>query len=127
MGRHGKACPCHFDCKRRTQELLPQLQSLSRGSSTNRCNKIRFSKDCLIKYIADCAGAVLRTDIRLPPSKYAKLKKYKKSLIFLARKNPTIKQKRQHILQQKGGFLPILLPALVSGLAGFIGQTLGSS
>jgi len=127
MGKHNKSCPCKLDTKTRTQAFLPQLIDIQRCSKINRQKALQNSDDCLIRFIADTAGAVLRTDIQLPPEKYSKLKKHKDTLLFLAKKKPSIKQKREKLLKQKGGFLNILIPALVSGVAGLIGRAVGGA
>jgi len=48
----------------------------------------------------------------------AKLKKHRKSLVKLA-DNTTIEEKKK-ILNQKGGFINILIPAIISGVASII-------
>lgn len=126
--RHSvKNCPCKTDTRARTETFLPQLKTLARSNIIRRTKSLQNANDCFIKYIADSAGAVLRTDIQLPPEKYSQLKKHKDTLLFLAKKRPSIKEKREKLIQQKGGFLNILLPALVSGLAGFVGRAIGGS
>ena len=116
-----------MDTKSRTKTLLPQLQKIGRGSYTHRCLHIKNAQPCLIKYVSDAAGALLRTDIQLPQEKYPKLKKYKNTLLFLAKKKPSLGEKRKKLLEQKGGFIQFLIPALVSGLAGFVGRTVAGS
>lgn len=108
--------------------MLPLLKSIARSKSiADRCDKLSKAPQCLIRYIADTAGAVLRTDIPLEQTKYSKLKKYRNALILLTKKKPSLKLKRKLILDQKGGFLPIIIPAILSGIASFAGKALADA
>lgn len=119
-------CPCKKDSKTRTVRFLPQLKKLLRCNQKERCKQLECANECLISYLIDAVSALLRTDIRVAPEQYKKLKKHRDLLLFLARKKTSVREKKKKLLNQKGGlaFLPLLLPALISGIAGFIGKNL---
>ena len=86
----------------------------------DRCNHLKKASDCLVNYIADVSSAVLRSDIKLKPANYKKLKKFKKTFLYLAKRKPSVKEKRKKLLKQKGGFVSALIPTLI----GILGSAL---
>ena len=50
---------------------------------------------------------LLKGNIIIPKSSFERLKPYKDKLLYLTRKKPSLKQKKE-VLNQKGGFLPAL-------------------
>lgn len=128
--KHSKICPCNQDTKTRTQTFLPQLQDLSHGSRMVQRKKLKKTDDCFIRYLADTSDAVLRTDIKLPQEEYPKIAPYQDLLLYLAKKKPSVKKKREKLLKQKGGAFPLLgflATALTSALGSFAGKALGES
>lgn len=128
--KHSKFCPCNQDSKTRTQTFLPQLEKLSQGSRTAQRRHLKNADDCFIRYVADMSGAVLRTDIKLPQESYPKITPYRDLLLFLAKKKPSVKRKRERLLKQKGGAFPLLgliATALTSALGSFAGKAIGES
>jgi hypothetical protein len=118
---HGKNCPCKIpSSKARTQILLPHLKNILRGKRTDKAEKIKNAPNCLIKYASDCAGALLKQHIQLPPENIKKLKKHRNALHFLAKKKPSIKKKRAKLIEQNGAGLPVILPILASAISGLI-------
>lgn len=55
-----------------------------------------------------------------------KLRKYKTAIRQLSKRSTCLKKKKQLLSGQTGGFLPIILPALVSALAGMAGRAIGN-
>lgn len=118
---HGKNCPCKLkSSKARTQILLPYLKKAFRQNNSLRIETFKQAPQCLINYASDCAGALLKNQIQLPPEKYKKLRRYKESLHFLAQKKPSLKQKREKLISQKGAGLGIIIPILVSAIQGVV-------
>jgi hypothetical protein len=114
---HGKNCPCKYSsAELRTQILLPYLRKLFRQSEELRRTSLQNAPLCLIKYIADCSGALLRDQIQLTPQKYKSLKKYKNSIHLLAQRKPSLKQKRDIIVSQNGAGFGFLIPLLASAI-----------
>ena len=68
-----------------------------------------------IEAVGEIALNLLKGNILIPNSSFKRLKPHKSKLLYLTRKKPTLKQKKQ-VLNQKGGFLPALA-ALVAPLA----------
>jgi hypothetical protein len=112
---------CLKDIKLRTKLHLPQLRSIFRAKKSERGEKLQNLDPCALKYICQCALAVLKKFIHLPVHAYKKLSKYKDDLLYLVKKKPSLRQKRARLVEKRGGFLPFILPALASGIA-----TLGS-
>ena len=68
-----------------------------------------------IESISEIALNLLKSNILIPKSSFKRLKPYKDKLLYLTRKKPSLKQKKE-VLNQKGGFLPALA-GLVAPLA----------
>lgn len=118
---HGKNCPCKLkSSKLRTQILLPHLKRAFRQHKNLRGDAFNNAPQCVIKYASDCAGALLKNQIQLPPHKYKHLRKHRESLHFLAKKKPSIKQKRETLVKQRGAGLGILIPVLATAIQGLI-------
>lgn len=66
--------------------------------------------------VSECIENVLKGNVRLTPLQIKKLRRHKKSLRLLAKKNAAISAKKRAIVQN-GGFLPFLLPGIVGALA----------
>jgi hypothetical protein len=118
---HGKNCPCKIpSTKARTQILLPHLKHVLRGTRTVKAEKLKNAPNCIIKYASDCAGALLKKHIHVPPENLKKLRKHRNALHFLAKKKPSIKKKRSKLIEQNGAGLPLLIPILTSAISGLI-------
>ena len=118
---HGKNCPCKLhSSKARTQVLLPHLRKILRAKNIKKSECFKKAPTCVINFASDCATALLKNHITLSPKKYKCLKKYKNSLHFLARKKPSIKQKRAELIQQNGAGLGVVIPILGAAIQGII-------
>lgn len=121
--KHPRGCVCFKDSKTRTQYYLPQLRLICRQRKSKRGEIIGGSKSCVIKFIGDCCHALLKQYIKLPDTSYNKLKKYRDDILYIANNKTSIRQKRARLIEQRGGFLQFLIPALASSIAG-IGSNL---
>ena len=83
---------------------------------SQRC-LIERAPDTVIKSISDAALNVAAGDVALSRSQKAQLRRYKRLIQMLIKRNVAISRKRQ-ALKQRGGFaiLPILLSAVLSAL-----------
>jgi hypothetical protein len=97
-------------------DQLEILKVLSQG----RYNKdiLKNADKKLISALCEIVYNVLENNINISESDLTKLSKYKKYLRKLVQRN-SIKEKRK-ILVQKGGFLQIILPAVISGIASIV-------
>lgn len=118
---HGKNCPCKLQSsKLRTQILLPHLKKAFRQKHNLRSENFKTAPTCVIKFASDCARALLKNQIQLPEEQYKKLTKHKKSLHFLAQKKPSLKQKRETLVNQKGAGFGLIIPVLAAAVQGII-------
>lgn len=58
------------------------------------------------------------------PVNVKKLKKYKNTVRNLAKKSISLQAKRNMLINQSGGFLPLLAPAILSALGGILGRVI---
>ena len=65
--------------------------------------------------IGEIARNILKGNILIPTPSFKRLKPHKSKLLYLTRKKPSLKKKKQ-VLNQEGGFLPALA-SLIAPLA----------
>lgn len=75
--------------------------------------------------IIECILNVCNGNININKEEFQKLKPYNKSFKKLVDKGVDLKQKRKIIIQ-KGGFLQVLIPAIITGLASIISSAISS-
>ena len=97
---------------KRALKCLPCLQALAKVKSAKERRQILTnSPDDIYDVISDIAKQTLTGVIPVKKSHRSRLKRYKKELRGLIEKASKIKKKR--IIEQRGGFLPLLIkPAL---------------
>ena len=94
---------------------LPFLCACFKGHGKQRRDMITAANRGQIESISEIALNLLKGNILIPKSSFERLKPYKDKLLYLTRKKPSLKQKKE-VLNQKGGFLPALA-GLVAPLA----------
>jgi hypothetical protein len=124
MTTHGPQCPCSFPLKSQISTFVPALNTLAAAGKKKR-KLLANASPCLVKFLSNCAGAILRKDIELPPSGYEQLKKHKKLLVYLNSKRNSLKRKKFAFLSKKGGFFAFI-PILASLLAPLLGKFIAS-
>lgn len=60
------------------------------------------------------------------PVNVKKLQKFKTSIRKVACRSTQLKNKKRILVNQSGGFLPIILPAVISAIAGMAGRAIGN-
>lgn len=98
------------------------LQLLCTGNKKLKKTLIQNGTPDQIKSICEIILNLLRGNIKLTDEELDKLKKKKKILRQLSKKNQSSKKRK--ILIQKGGFLQFLIPALISGLATIVSSAI---
>ena len=73
----------------------------------------------LIKVLRDCVYNVLRGNVKLSKESSGKLSKYKNDLRKFVYDKGSVNCKRKFLIQ-KGGFLPLLIPAVIETTARLI-------
>ena len=95
-------------------------------SKENQKDIIKRAKGPLINKICECILNIINGKIKITKEDFEKLKPYKNLFRKLLSKQTKIKEKKRLIIQ-KGGFLQILIPAIISGLASIISSAISSS
>ena len=104
---------------------LDLLKILARPKSKYRKLIIQSADKKLVQAICECIHNVLKGNINISESEKKRLKSYRSVLHELIKKS-TLKTKKK-ILIQRGGFLEVLLPAVISGIASIISSAISSS
>jgi len=92
----------------------------------NQKDVIKRAKGPLINKICECILNILNGKIKISSDEFEKLKPYKNLFRKLLVKKTKLKEKKRLIIQ-KGGFLQILIPAIISGLATIISSAIAKS
>ena len=107
------------------QHLLSALKQVKRLSSSE---KRKFLKTCnkdFIHGLCECIRNLINGRVPLKPCQLKCLSRHKQTLRKLALKKTSISQRKK--LLQKGGFFPLLLGPLISGLGSLLVNALTPS
>jgi len=110
---------------RRVQQLLLALKQVKRMSSKD---KKKFLKSCnkeFIHGICECVKNMLKGNVPLKTSHLKCLGRHKQSLRKLALKRTSLANRKK--ILQRGGFLNLLIPSLISGLGSIISSFVGNN
>ena len=100
---------------RRIQKHMTALKHLCRCGPKKRKEILKRGGRNIKLCLSECALNILKGNVPLNKKQFAKLKKHRKSLQNLSKKN--ISNKRSQQLVQRGGFLPMLLSPILGALA----------
>ena len=104
---------------KRVEARIPELKVLSTCKGRLRKAILMNSDADLIKILRDCVYNVLRGNVKRSRGASEKLTKYKQVLRKFVYDKGNIARKRKFLIQ-KGGFLPLLIPAAIETTARLI-------
>lgn len=99
----------------KVNQHLPFLCTCFNSNGKQRKEMIAHANRGQIEAIGEIALNLLKGNILVPSSSFKRLKPHKTKLLYLTRKKPSLKKKKE-VLNQQGGFLPALA-ALIAPLA----------
>lgn len=102
----------------------PILLALSTGDRRLQQAILRHSPDALIRLLAQSAANILVGNIKLSPHQKRRLGKFKLVLRKLQRRGVPLSSKRRLLINQRGGFLSLLLPIISAAVGGLVGRVL---
>jgi hypothetical protein len=123
----GKKCVCKKPVKKRLLHFLPILTQLRKSDAGKRREILKAASPCLVHLISECGHNILKGNLCLPEDQYKNLKPHKRLMLLMSKPTLSIKLRRDALLKKKGGFLPVILPFLLSAISGFAGQALAKS
>ena len=94
---------------------LPFLCSCFKSTGKQRKDMIAHANKGQMEAISEVALNLLKGNMLVPTPSFKRLKPHKSKLLYLTRKKPSLKRKKE-VLNQKGGFLPALA-SLIAPLA----------
>lgn len=92
-------------------------------TKANQNDLLKRAKGPFINKICECILNIIEGRVKISKQDLEKLKPYKNLFRKLVNKKLKIKEKKKLIIQ-KGGFLQILIPAIISGLATIISSVI---
>jgi hypothetical protein len=110
--------------KQRFAYFEKQLKKFQDGDPATKREIISKAHPCLIQLIAEIGLNILKGNIKLKDDQYKTLKPYKRMLLALCKPGKKLKERRAVLKRTIGGFLPKVLPAILSAVAGFSGHAL---
>ena len=108
--------------QQRVVQILGELKKLKRQTKDKRSKFIKTCKKDTIHGICECIRNVINGNVKLTDCHLKKLKRHEKSLRKLALKKTSLTQRKK--ILQKGGFIQLLLPPLITGLTSLLGNLL---
>lgn len=93
------------------------LRVLHRAKPKLRNAILKYSDDDLIKTMCEISKNTLNGNTQLSSTCKKRIKKYKKDIRMLACNRIPLRRKRKFLIQ-KGGFLPVLLGTILTGIIG---------
>jgi hypothetical protein len=103
-----------------TTHYFPLLKRLRRVGDKKRRQFIRNCEKEFLDCISECCHNLLKGNVPLTSRQMIALRSKKKDLRTVAKKKTAIRTKRKLI--QKGGFLNLLLPAIIPVIASIVGS-----
>lgn len=104
---------------KRLKEQKHMLYVLKNSKSKLRKNILKEVQPEVIKTLCEVCINTLNGNIKLPIKSKNYLKKYKRTIRQLSSTKTNLPSKRK-LLIQRGGFLPVLLGTILSGIVGQI-------
>jgi hypothetical protein len=102
-----------------------RLHNISKIKNPKSRNKLILDAEkCVIDAISEIAKNCLAGNINLKTCDFKKLSKFKNILRQISKKSSV--KRRKQILQQKGGFLTLLIPPALSLIASVVGDLISS-
>lgn len=122
---HDQCKFCKQDISQRIKKYLCDLSRLAKARGKRRGEILKNASPCLLKILSECALNLLKGKIKVTPNQLKKLRPYGRTLVKTGKSNENIDRFRR-FLKKEGGFLPIILPAIISALSGLAGNALTS-
>jgi hypothetical protein len=104
----------------RVRKHLPTLKVLALSTPAVRKQILKSADDGLIKLLIECCYNTLYGGMKLSSSKLSKLKKYKTVIRKIAKPSKNLKNKKKVLVQSGSGLLSVLLPTVITELAGLV-------
>lgn len=122
--KHKKECKfCKLQIGARVRKYLDGLKSLACCTKASRRKKLLSCADpCLIQILRECVSNTLKKRVHIP--NFKKLRRHVPTLLSVAKPGASL-QRTKKLLAQRGGFLPFILPAIISFVSGAAGEAVG--
>lgn len=126
--KSGTACVCKgLSVKERFDYFEPQLREFQDGGIDQRKEVLNKAHPCMIQLICEMGLNILKENILLSEHQYERLKPYKRMLLRLCHPGKSLKQRKKILIKAIGGFLPKVLPAVLSAVSAYAGQALAKA
>lgn len=120
-------CWCGYSTQERFQHFMPSLKALNESDPRRRVALLQTASPCLIRLLSECGLNVLKGNVKLSDSQYASLRPHRRMLMTVSKPSASLEERRHALTRKKGGFLPIVLPIILSALSGFAGQAVAKA
>ena len=102
------------------------LKFLAKSNPNLRKSVIYGANNDLVYCICECIQNVLKANVPIPYKTIKELKPYRNTLEKIINKRTSV-QKKKKLLNQNGGFLPILLAPLLGIVGSLVGDVISKN
>lgn len=120
-------CCCEKKIDERVRYYAPQLALFRSSDPYTRQQLLKTAPSCFVRLVCETGLNVLAGTLQLQRRHYKYLKPYKKLLTQLSDRSMSLAAKKTLLIKKKGGFLPVVIPYLLTALSGFAGQALAKA
>ena len=106
------------------RKFTPHLKILATSRPKVCKVLLKSASGDLIKCLCECVLNVIKGNVPLTPAQKRRLKRHKKDLRFLAKRNSSLTKKKKVL--QKGGLLPAVLAPILGTILPAIGGAIGN-
>lgn len=111
---------------KRVQRHLNELKVLSKLKPKQTKLLIRHANNDLVKCVCECMQNVANGVVHISPATKMKLSKHRNKIRKIINKRTKIAKKKK-LLEQSGGFLPLLLAPIVGLLGSVVGEAISNA
>lgn len=111
---------------KRLQNNFDTIKVLSKRNPKQNKAIIQAANNELVKCICECIQNVTNGVVKISPCSKSKLHKHKNKIRQIINKRTDMKKKRK-LLEQSGGFLPLLLAPVVGLLGSVVGEAISNA
>jgi hypothetical protein len=120
-------CVCKHKIADRMRLYEPLINEFINASNKRKMELMQSAPPCFVRLVCECGLNILKGNVVLPNAQYKKLRPHRRLMLLASKPSISIEKKRKFLANAKGGFLPIIIPYILSALSGLAGQAIAKA